>query len=122
MSQQYDMTNPYEIAKFIKDAKKSTPVKAYVKGDLSGITSDSVRIFGQDQFYVLFGESVDVLAFLEANKSLVVDFELENDRRNSAIPLLDLKYQNARIEPGAMIRDRVAIGDNAVIMMGAVIN
>jgi 2,3,4,5-tetrahydropyridine-2,6-dicarboxylate N-acetyltransferase len=47
---------------------------------------------------------------------------VENDRRNSAIPLLDLKHVNARIEPGAIIRDKVTIGDNAVIMMGAVIN
>jgi 2,3,4,5-tetrahydropyridine-2-carboxylate N-succinyltransferase len=122
MSQQYDMTNPYEIAKFIKDATKSTPVKAYVKGNLKGISSESVRIFGEGQFYVLFGESTNVIEFLEANKAVVTDFELENDRRNSAIPLLDLKYQEARIEPGAMIRDRVAIGKNAVIMMGAVIN
>ena len=26
----YDMTNPYEIAKYIKEAKKATPVKVYV--------------------------------------------------------------------------------------------
>lgn len=122
MSQQYDMTNPYEIAKFIKDATKSTPVKAYVKGNLSGAEADGVRIFGEGQFYVLFGEAVKIDAFLDANKANISDVEIENDRRNSAIPLLDLKYQNARIEPGAMIRDRVAIGDNAVIMMGAVIN
>jgi tetrahydrodipicolinate N-acetyltransferase len=47
---------------------------------------------------------------------------VENDRRNSAIPLLDLKHVHARIEPGAIIRDHVEIGKNAVIMMGAVIN
>ena len=34
----------------------------------------------------------------------------------------DLKGINARIEPGAIIRDRVEIGDRAVIMMGAIIN
>ncbi len=33
-----------------------------------------------------------------------------------------MKDVNARIEPGALIRRRVEIGDNAVIMMGAVIN
>ncbi len=102
--------------------QKSTPVKAYVKGNLEGLSSESVKIYGEGALYVLFGESTAVLDFLEANKSVVTDFELENDRRNSAIPLLDLKYQEARIEPGAMIRDRVAIGKNAVIMMGAVIN
>ena len=33
-----------------------------------------------------------------------------------------MKDINARIEPGAIIRDKVLIGDNAVIMMGATIN
>lgn len=47
---------------------------------------------------------------------------MENDRRHSAIPLLDLKNVQARIEPGAVIRDQVEIGQNAVIMMGAMIN
>ena len=36
--------------------------------------------------------------------------------------MLDLKGINARIEPGAIIRDCVEIGDRAVIMMGAIIN
>ena len=29
-------TDPYMLAKYIKDATKQTPVKAYVQGDLSG--------------------------------------------------------------------------------------
>ena len=33
-----------------------------------------------------------------------------------------MKNINARIEPGAIIREQVTIGDSAVIMMGAVIN
>ena len=47
---------------------------------------------------------------------------IENDCRNSAIPLLDIKDIPARIEPGAVIRENVEIGKNAVIMMGAIIN
>ena len=49
------------------------------------------------------------------------DYVVEQDGRNSAVPLLD-KRNNARIEPGAIIRDQVTIDDNAVVMMGAVIN
>lgn len=120
MSQNYDLTNPYEIARFIKETTKSTPVKAYVKGTLPA--SDAVKIFGEAPFYVIFGENDTVEAFLEANKGTIEMFEIENDRRNSAIPMLDIKHINARIEPGAIIRDRVKIGDAAVIMMGAVIN
>ncbi|MBF8984442.1 2,3,4,5-tetrahydropyridine-2,6-dicarboxylate N-acetyltransferase, partial [Lutibacter sp. B2] len=52
----------------------------------------------------------------------IQDYHMENDRRNSAIPMLDIKNIQARIEPGAIIRDRVKIGKNAVIMMGSVIN
>ena len=37
------------------------------------------------------------------------------------MPLLDKRNINARIEPGAIIRDQVTIDDNAVVMMGAVI-
>src|SRR5690606_40144210 len=47
---------------------------------------------------------------------------LETDRRNSAVPLLDLRGVNARIEPGAVIRDHVEIGEHVIVMMGAVIN
>jgi 2,3,4,5-tetrahydropyridine-2,6-dicarboxylate N-acetyltransferase len=43
-------------------------------------------------------------------------------RRNSAIPLLDLKGLGARIEPGAVIREKVEIGERVIVMMGAVIN
>jgi tetrahydrodipicolinate N-acetyltransferase len=51
-----------------------------------------------------------------------VDYVVESDRRNSAVPLLDLKGINARIEPGAIIRDKVYIGNNVIVMMGAVVN
>ena len=58
----------------------------------------------------------------DENKSYINKYRLENDRRNSAIPLADLTKYKARIEPGAIIRDLVEIGDNCVIMMGAVLN
>jgi len=122
MQQEYDMTNPYEIARFIKDAKKSTPVKVYIQGDLSSISSPAIKLFGQGRSWILFGENDDIEVFIANNKSMIEDFVIESDRRNSAIPMLDIKKLNARIEPGAIIRDRVSIGKNCVIMMGAVIN
>lgn len=121
-SKDFDMTNPYEIARFIKDAKKATPVKVYVKGTLASIEDENIKIFGDNKFWMLFGQHDEIACFLRENSSLIEDYVLENDRRNSAIPLLDLKNIDARIEPGAIIRDRVKIGKNAVIMMGAVIN
>lgn len=118
----YNFTDPYEIARFIKETKKSTPVKVYIDGDLSSCDCGNIDCFGEGKFYVLFGESNEVLDFLDKNKDKIHNYRLENDRRNSAIPMLDIKHINARIEPGAIIRDRVSIGNNAVIMMGSVIN
>ncbi len=119
--QNYDLTNPYEIAKYIKNAKKVTPVKAYLQTNTS-LSSDYIKLFGAMPFYVAFGDAADILSFIEQNQSFITEYELENDRRLSAIPLLNLLNVNARIEPGALIRDGVEIKDQAVIMMGAVIN
>lgn len=118
----YDFTNPYEIAKYIKEVKKSTPLKVYVNGDLSEVNSGNIEVYGSNNFYMLFGEKEEVLEFLNFNKNKITKYRLENDRRNSAIPMLDISNIEARIEPGAIIRDRVSIGKNAVVMMGAVIN
>lgn len=118
----YDMTNPYEIARFIKDAKKSTPVKAYIRGHISLPEGSTIRCFGEAPFLVLFGEADEVMDLIETQNQGIDDYVIENDRRNSAIPMLDLKKLKARIEPGAVIRDRVKIGENVVVMMGAVIN
>ena len=57
-----------------------------------------------------------------ANAAAIADIVIENDRRNSGVPLLDIRNIRARIEPGAVIREKVEIGEGAVIMMGAVIN
>jgi len=106
-----------EIIQFIADAKKRTNVKVTFEGKLVGEVSDSVVKLGN----VLFGDWEDIeplLADLIENK----DYVVEQDGRNSAVPLLDKRNINARIEPGAIIRDQVTIEDNAVVIMGAIIN
>ncbi|WP_337017221.1 2,3,4,5-tetrahydropyridine-2,6-dicarboxylate N-acetyltransferase [Oceanobacillus massiliensis] len=118
-----NMMDANEIINFISNSKKRTPVKVYIKGDLSNLNiDDSIQAFTEDKSGVLFGEWKSIQAFIENNEASITDYVVENDRRNSAIPMLDLKGINARIEPGAIIRDQVEIGDGAVIMMGASIN
>jgi 2,3,4,5-tetrahydropyridine-2-carboxylate N-succinyltransferase len=117
-----DFTDPYAIAKFIKETKKSTPVKVHIKGQLENIDFPNCNVFGENGFKIVFGQYSDIEIILNENKDKIECFEIENDRRNSAIPMLDMKNVKARIEPGAIIRDRVSIGENAVIMMGSVIN
>jgi 2,3,4,5-tetrahydropyridine-2-carboxylate N-succinyltransferase/tetrahydrodipicolinate N-acetyltransferase len=79
------------------------------------------KIFGTGDLIVV-GDWADIEPVIKERAPDIEEVFVENDMRNSAIPLLDLKDINARIEPGAVIRDRVEIGDGVVIMMGAVIN
>lgn len=116
-----NMEQTMEVINYIKNGKKVTPVKVYFKGKISSANAE-VRVFDFGDGGVLFGDWAEVQALLENEKENIEYYEVENDRRNSAIPMLDLKGINARIEPGAVIRDKVEIGNNAVIMMGATIN
>lgn len=114
-----------EIRDLIANAKKKTPITAYLRhtGELSLTASEDLKIFPTDNgTTILIGEWDQVQAALEDNTSRIAYYHLENDRRNSAIPLLDMRKVNARIEPGSFIREKVEIGDRAIIMMGAVIN
>ena len=99
--------NAQEIIQFIANAEKKTSVKVTFEGQLATAVPSSVVKLGN----VLFGDWKDVAPLLDG---LVEnqDYVVEQDARNSAVPLLDKRAINARIEPGAIIRDQVEIGDN----------
>lgn len=112
----------YEIINYIANSKKKTPVRVYLQGSLDKIDFTGLDFFGNSEFGVLFCEYESFQKLYEINRSFISKHRTDLDRRNSAIPLADLTKYNARIEPGAVIRDLVEIGDNCVIMMGAVLN
>lgn len=115
--------NAKEIIQYISDSKKTTPLKIYVNTEMKKSDfPDTFKVFGTNGSYTLFADLNDWSPFYEGNSDALSDHVIEQDRRNSAIPLLDTSKVNARIEPGAFIRDHAFIGDSAVIMMGAVIN
>lgn len=113
-----------KIRDIIANAKKKTPVTVWVRhdGPLGATTSEDVKVFPTgSETTVLIGEWDSVREVLEGADN-VLYHHLENDRRNSAIPLLDLKQVKSRIEPGCMIRDGAEIGEHVIGMMGAVVN
>lgn len=112
--------NAQEIINYIATAEKKTPVKLYVK-EKKPIDYGKAKVFGVSD-KIVFGDWQELGPILEANSDIIDEIVIENDCRNSAIPMLDKKNINARIEPGAIIREQVEIGDRAVIMMGAIIN
>ncbi len=112
--------NAQELIRYIGESEKKTPVKLYVK-EIAPVDYGGARVFGLGD-KVVFGDWNELKPILEANKASIADVVIENGCRNSAIPLLDMKDILARIEPGAIVRERVEIGQNAVILMGAIVN
>ena len=115
------MMSAQEIIAYIGSAEKKTPVKVYVN-EIAPIDYGEAKVFGEGRSKVVFGDWRSLGPILSSNAGSIADLEVEYDRRNSAIPLLDLREIDARIEPGAIIREQVSIGRAAVIMMGAILN
>lgn len=109
-----------EIVRLIQTAEKKTPVKVYVRANRP-LHFENCHVFtGADM--VVMGDYGDIEPVLARNADAIEDMVIECDRRNSALPLLDVKLLCARIEPGAILRAGVNVGDGAVIMMGAILN
>lgn len=108
------------IIEKIRTAEKKTPVKAYIR-TTRPLHFENCHVFtGADM--IVMGDYKDIAPVLERNEDAIEDLVVECYRRNSALPLADIKTLHARIEPGAIIRDEVEIGEGAVIMMGAILN
>jgi len=113
-----------QIRDIIANARKRTPVTAHVRhdGPLAVDGDDDMKVFpAGPETTILIGEWDRVRTVLESASNIRYH-HLENDRRNSAIPLLDLKDVGSRIEPGCIVRDGAEIGDRVIGMMGAVVN
>ncbi|NBG87036.1 2,3,4,5-tetrahydropyridine-2,6-dicarboxylate N-acetyltransferase [Isachenkonia alkalipeptolytica] len=116
--------NAQEIIDYISNSEKKTPVKVILAGDLINIPKENydIEVYFEKNSGILFGDWKEVEKFLEKEKNKIERYRVESDRCFSGVPLLDYPSQKARIEPGALIREKVTIGENAVIMMGATIN
>ena len=110
-----DLNDAYAIAKFIKDAEKQTPVKVYVSTTAEIDKAESFKVFGNNGEYTLIGDYKTIMDAIAPIKDQITDMYVENSARNSAIPMIDMLGIDARIEPGAIIRDMVTIEKNAVV-------
>ena len=111
--------NAQDIIEYIRTSEKKTPVKVYV-WEKKSVAFPNCREFPAGEgCKIVFGDWKDVAPVLENNE--FVHVEIENNCRNSAIPMLDMKNIPARIEPGAIINIGAVIGEGTMIDMGAVL-
>lgn len=107
-----------DYTKKVIEAKKQTPVVVIL---LRRIEEEVpfLKVNGENAT-VLIGEAKQIFDWL-VQKEWKPDWVFQ-DRCNSKIPLLDLAGLEARVEPGAIIREGAVIQKQAVILMGAVVN
>ncbi len=110
-----------ELIQRIAGAERRTPVKVYL-WERSPVEFSGCRVFSGNGCRLIFGEWEKIKPVLQAHRAQIADYYVECDCRKSAIPLLELRDLDARIEPGAVLREGVQIGKDAVIMMGAILN
>lgn len=110
-----------EISEKIKRSEKKTPVKAYISSVVKPYLP-GCRVFGERGLFVAFGAWEDMEKGLSEQAEIIYDAEIEVVSRKTALGMADLLSFDARIEPGAFVREGAEIGKGAVIMHGAIIN
>lgn len=109
------------IIDYIRHCPKKTPVRVYI-WEREPVEFPGCQVFRGIGCKLVFGQWEEIAPILEDNRDKIQRVITQCDRRQSAIPLLDIKDLSARIEPGAILREGVRVGDHAVIMMGAILN
>ncbi len=72
--------------------------------------------------YIIYSNKKEILDFLNENEQHIESKQIVYLSNNKLMNLLDYSNIDARMEPGAIIRENVTIDDTAIVLMGAVIN
>ena len=97
----------YQIIEYIRSSPKKNAGAGLAANVAAVEFPGSQQFSGGNGFSVVFGDWEDIRPVLEQNREKILAQQVENEARNSAIPLLDKKEIHARIEPGAIIREQV---------------
>lgn len=112
------------IAELISKSTKTTPSRVFLTGSFSedDFHDCGFKVFGEKRFFILIGDLARIKKWMRAHEKKIKERHVEILGRYSALPLIDLEKVDARIEPGAVIREGARVGKDGIVMMGAVIN
>ncbi len=112
---------PQEIIEYIQYSPKRSMRQVFISGNHLP-QCEGVFCFGDDGCRHLVGDSTLIQSYLDEHQDHIDRVETFQWYYHSGIPLYDPQGTSVRIEPGAIIREKVTIEEGAVIMMNATIN
>lgn len=96
--------------------------KVYIQEKINLVYPLIFKVFGSYPFKVVFGDYHALNKFIIEHKQEILFYNFELEELNPKYNYPSFSNYKARIEKGAIIRERVKIEDDAIILMGAVIN
>lgn len=110
------------LTEYIKQHKKVSNAIIIFSYKNELINANNLKIIGCDKFSFIKDDLSLINNFLLDNKDNIIVYEIIKFSINQALDLLDYDNKDYRIEPGAVIREKVEIGKKAVVLMNATIN
>lgn len=97
-------------------------MKIYLKTNEPIYETNDIFLFGSYPNYIIIADEKSAKKFMKEHFESIKKFYFDYDSKNSKYKLLSLDNTQARIEPGAIIREGVTLDDEAIVLMGAIIN
>lgn len=78
--------------------------------------------FQEGKLAIIIDDIEVIKEYIALHQNKIRNYKIFSQGRNYAFPLLEINNINARIEPGAIIREGVILDDNCIVLMNATIN
>ena len=110
------------LSEYIKNHPRISSASMVFSYQKELVNNLNLKIIGSEKFAFIKDDLKNIESFLLDNKENIDKYEIFKYSINQATDLFDYENKDYRIEPGAIIREKVHLGNKVVVLMNATIN